>query len=76
VRRHLLVDLTVTDVWFAPGTLAERFWTRSVRLARMTLTQAAEVATVGPAGYAHRRWPAVREQGKTPRRPPAAEFLT
>ena len=36
-----LTELKVPDVDFALGTLAERLWTRSVRLARMTLIQAA-----------------------------------
>ncbi len=35
-----LADLSVTDVQFALGKLAERLSTRSVRLARMILIQA------------------------------------
>jgi hypothetical protein len=41
-----LVDLTVRDVQFALGTLAERLSTRSVRLARMILIQAIRNAMV------------------------------
>ena len=56
-------ELTVRDMDFALGTLAKRFSTRSVRLARMILI---------PAGYAyrcHRARSAVREQRKGQRRP-------
>jgi hypothetical protein len=41
-----LVKLKVRDVDFAPGTLAERLSTRSVRLARMILIQAIRNAMV------------------------------
>jgi hypothetical protein len=41
-----LADLTVRDVQFALGTLAERLSTRSVRLARMILIQAIRNAMV------------------------------
>jgi len=41
-----LTELKVPDVDFALGTLAERLWTRSVRLARMILIQASRNAMV------------------------------
>jgi hypothetical protein len=71
-----LVVLKVRDVGFALGALAQHLSTRSVRLARMILTQAsrntmvndlvvrnvAEVATV-PAGQPERRRPVMRTAG-------------
>jgi hypothetical protein len=46
IGKTKLAELKVRDVDFALGTLAERFFTRSVRLARMILIQAIRNAMV------------------------------